>query len=333
MAQHQADAARGLKKKLSARPPNVIFILADDLGWGEVGSYGQEKIRTPHLDRLAAEGMRFTQHYSGNAVCAPSRCVLMTGKHPGNAFIRDNRELQPEGQFPIPDEETTLLELFQRAGHVTGTFGKWGLGGPGSSGEPLRQGVDRFFGYNCQRVAHNLYPTFLWDDDRRIDLNNPPFAAHQKLPADADPNDPASYQRYQGNDYAPDRYGEQALKFIRTNRERPFFLYYPTIVPHLALQVPDDSLAEYAGRWEDPPYIGDKSYLPHFQPRAAYAAMVTRFDREVGRMIDLVEELGLTGDTIFVFTSDNGPTYDRLGGSDSAFFGSAGPFRGLKGSL
>jgi arylsulfatase A len=316
-----------------ARQPNIIFILGDDLGYSELGCYGQQKIRTPNIDRLAAEGMRFTQHYSGNAVCAPSRCVLMTGMHPGHAFIRDNREVQPEGQWPIPYDAVTIAELLKSRGYRTGAFGKWGLGGPGSSGDPLKQGIDRFYGYNCQRVAHNYYPTHLWDDGRRVRLNNPDFSAHQKLPENADSTNPASYAAYAGVDYAPDLITEQALRFIRENRGRPFFLYYPTTVPHLALQVPADSLREYLGRWDDPPYTGASGYLPQFAPRAAYAAMITRMDREVGRMMALVKELGLDENTIFVFSSDNGPTYDRIGGSDSEFFRSAGPFRGLKGSL
>ena len=316
-----------------ARQPNIIFILGDDLGYSELGCYGQQKIRTPNIDRLAAEGMRFTHHYSGNAVCAPSRCVLMTGMHPGHAFIRDNREVQPEGQWPIPSGTVTIGALLKSRGYRTGAFGKWGLGGPGSSGDPLKQGIDRFYGYNCQRVAHNYYPTHLWDDDRRVKLNNPEFSAYQKLPENADPTDPASYAAYVGIEYAPDLITEQALRFIRENRDRPFLLYYPTTVPHLALQVLADSLREYLGRWDDPPYTGTDGYLPQFAPRAAYAAMITRLDREVGRMVSLVRELGLEEDTIFVVSSDNGPTYDRTGGSDSEFFRSAGPFRGLKGSL
>jgi arylsulfatase A-like enzyme len=316
-----------------ASKPNVIFILADDLGYGDVGAFGQKKIRTPNLDRLAAEGMRFTQHYSGNAVCAPSRCVLMTGKHPGHAFIRDNRATPPEGQYPIPAHTVTLAKLLQEQDYVTGAFGKWGLGGPGSTGEPLKQGINRFFGYNCQSIAHNYYPTSLWDNAQRVMLNNPAFSAHQKMPVDADPNDPASYARYMGRDYAPDLIGEQALRFIRENKDRPFFLYYPTTVPHLALQVPEDSLAEYLGQFPEEPYTGDKNYLPHRTPRAAYAAMVARMDREVGRVMALVQELSLDEETIFVFSSDNGPLYNRLGGTDTDFFNSAHAFRGRKGSL
>ena len=316
-----------------ARQPNIIFLLADDLGYGDIGCFGQKKIRTPNLDRMALEGIRFTQHYSGNAVCAPSRCVLMTGLHPGHAYIRDNREVQPEGQFPIPPNTVTLAKLLRRAGYVTGAFGKWGLGGPGSSGDPLKQGFERFFGYNCQRRAHNYYPTNLWDNERRVALSNPDFSAHQKLPDGSDLHNAASYTRYAGKEYAPDLIAEQARQFIQNNKDRPFFLFFPTTVPHLALQVPEDSLAEYLGRWPEEPYTGDRSYLPQRAPRAAYAAMVTRLDREIGRMMDLVRELGLEERTIFIFTSDNGPLYDKLGGTDCEFFASAGPLNGRKGSL
>ncbi len=315
------------------RPPNIIFLLADDLGYGDIGAFGQKKIRTPNLDRMAAEGMRFTQHYSGNAVCAPSRCVLLTGKHPGHAFIRDNRELKPEGQWPLPQSTVTLPGLLRSLGYATGAFGKWGLGGPGSTGDPLRQGFDRFFGYNCQRIAHNFYPPHLWDNDRRVLLDNPDFAAHQRFPTNADPANPAAYAAFLGRDYAPDRIAEQARQFIRSNRDRPFFLHFPTTVPHLALQIPEDSLAEYLGQFPETPYLGNASYLPHQHPRAAYAAMITRLDREIGSLMNLVQELGLDASTIFVFTSDNGPLYDRLGGTDTDFFDSAAGLRGRKGSL
>ena len=257
----------------------------------------------------------------------------MTGKHPGHAFIRDNRAMKPEGQYPIPADAVTLAKLLKQQGYATGAFGKWGLGSPGSSGDPLKQGIDRFFGYNCQAVAHNYYPTSLWDNAERVVLNNPDFSAHQKLPAAADPRDPGSYLRYVGKDYAPDLIAEQALRFVRENKDQPFFLYYPTTVPHLALQVPEDSLAEYVGKFAEEPYTGDKNYLPHRTPRAAYAAMVTRMDREVGRVMTLVKELGLDANTIFIFSSDNGPLYDQLGGTDTDFFNSANGFRGRKGSL
>jgi arylsulfatase A-like enzyme len=314
--------------------PNIVFIIADDLGRGDLGCYGQTKIKTPNLDRLAAAGMRFTNHYSGHNVCAPSRCVLMTGKHPGHAYIRDNRQAKgfSEGQEPVPPDTLQLPLQFKKLGYTIGGFGKWGLGPVGSTGDPLRQGFDRWFGYNCQAKAHNYYPTHLWNNDTPLSLNNPPFPANQKLPADADANDPKSYERYAGKDYAPDLIGVQALEFVQANKDRPFFLYFATTVPHLALQVPEDSLAEYAGKFPETPYRGDRSYLPHRQPRAAYAAMITRMDRDVGRLLDLLKNLKLEERTIVVFTSDNGPLYDQLGGTDTDFFNSAMGLRGRKGS-
>jgi arylsulfatase A-like enzyme len=319
----------------ATRPPNIVFIIADDLGYGDLGCYGQQKIRTPNLDRLATEGMRFTQHYAGNNVCAPSRCVLMTGKHPGHAYIRDNRQAQgfTEGQEPVPEGYLQLPLMLKKLGYTLGGFGKWGLGPFGSSGDPLKQGFDRWYGYNCQAVAHNYYPTHLWDDGKRVAINNPAFSAHQKLPADADPNDPKSYLGYSGKDYAPDLIGKQALEFVRANKYRPFFLYYPTTVPHLALQVPEDSLQEYAGKFPETPYKGERQYLPHRQPRAAYAAMITRMDGEMGKLFALLHELKLDDSTIVVFTSDNGPLYDQAGGTDAEIFNSAGGLRGRKGSF
>ncbi len=315
--------------------PNLIFILADDLGYGDLSCYGQRRFRTPNIDRLATEGMRFTSHYSGHNVCAPSRCVLMTGKHPGHAYIRENRGglgAGEEGQEPVPVGELRLPLLFKQSGYTLGAFGKWGLGPVGSTGDPLRQGFDRFFGFNCQAVAHNYYPTHLWSNDEQLILRNPKFAAHQKLGNGFDPLDPASYTQFRAQDYAPDLIAEEALKFVRENRARPFFLYFPTTVPHLALQVPEDSLREFEGVFPETPYQGDRAYLPHRTPRAAYAAMITRMDREVGRLLRLLEELGLDRDTIVVFTSDNGPLYDRLGGTDAEFFNSAAGLRGRKGS-
>ena len=258
-------------------PPNIVLIVADDLGYRELGSYGQRKIKTPHLDKLASEGMRFTQAYSGNAVCAPSRCVLMTGKHPGHAWVRNNSEVKPEGQSPIPATEMTVAEILRDRGYATGAFGKWGLGFPGSEGDPLQQGFDRFFGYNCQRHAHSYYPSYLWDDANKIPLNNdPPVPGHASLPKGADP---ASYDRFQGNDYAPDRINAAALKFLREKSGGPFFLYYPTVIPHVALHVPNEELKPYlALNWPDPPFNRSSGYgyTPHFTPRAAYAAMITR---------------------------------------------------------
>jgi len=322
----------------ASQRPNIVFILADDLGYGDLSCYGQQKFKTPNIERLATEGMKLTAHYSGHNVCAPSRCVLMTGRHSGRGYIRENKQAKAlklpfeEGQVPVPANHLQLPLALKRLGYMLGGFGKWGLGPVGSTGDPLAQGFDRFFGYNCQAVAHNYYPTHLWSNSTQIALNNPKFAAHQKLTTNVDVNAASSYAKFTGSDYAPDLIAEQARRFIRENKDRPFFLYFPTTVPHLALQVPEDSLAEFAGKFPEEPYVGGRGYLPHRTPRAAYAAMVTRLDREVGRLLDLVTELGLDESTIIVFTSDNGPLYDRLGGTDTEFFNSAAGFRGRKGS-
>ncbi len=320
----------------ASRQPNIVFILADDLGYRELGCYGQEKIKTPNIDRLASQGMRFTQHYCGNAVCAPSRCVLLTGKNPGHAFVRDNKSTPPEGQWPIPESEVTIQELLSDAGYATGAFGKWGLGGPDSTGTPDRQGVDRFYGYLCQAHAHSYYPSYLWNNDQHVALKNePPVNGHAKFPKDADPADPANYAQFQGTDYAPDRINAAALDFVREHKDEPFFLYYPSVIPHVALHVPDADLHQYTSLgWNDPPFTKAKGfgYTPHFTPRAAYAAMITRLDMYVGRLLDLLDELKLSDNTLVVFSSDNGTTHlkDEV---DYDFFASVGELRGLKGSL
>ncbi len=328
-------AALCISAETRSSRPNIIFLLADDLGYGDIGPFGQTKIRTPNLDQLAKDGMKFTQHYSGHNVCAPSRCVLMTSLHPGHAYIRNNRGgVGPgggEGQEPVPAGELKLPLTLKQLGYTNGGFGKWGLGAVGTSGDPMSQGFDRFYGYNCQAVAHNFYPTHLWDNREHVKLDNPVFSAHQKLPAGADPNDPKSYAQFTGSQYAPDLINAQARRFLRENKDRPFFLYYPTTVPHLALQVPEDSLAEYKDAFPDQPYVGGQGYLPHRTPHAAYAAMITRLDREIGRLLAMVDEFGLREKTIVVFSSDNGPLWERFGGTDSAFFNSTGGLRGQKG--
>jgi len=300
----------------AAERPNVVFILADDLGWGDLGCYGQTKIRTPNIDRLAAEGMRFTQAYAGNAVCAPSRCCLMTGKHPGHAHVRDNRQWKPDqqwsGQIPLPAETVTLPKMFKEAGYATGAMGKWGLGSPENSGDPAKQGIDYFFGYYCQAHAHNHYPQYVWRNGAKVPL---------------DGNDGSAT----GKQYTQDLFEAEALKFVREHKDKPFFMYLPFTVPHLALQVPADSLAEYKDKFPETPYRG-KQYQPHDTPRAAYAAMVTRMDRTVGRVTDLLKELKLDQNTIVIFASDNG-AIDAYAGTDARFFGALGNLRGMKGSL
>lgn len=306
-------ACRGAHPSEPARPPNVILIVADDLGVGDVGCFGQSKIRTPSLDRLAAQGMRFTQAYTGAPVCAPSRCSMLTGMHTGHSAIRDNKEVQPEGQQPLPAGIATLPELLRARGYATAAVGKWGLGPPGSSGDPQSRGFEHFLGFNCQRAAQNSYPAWIYRD-------------HERQPLEG--ND---VRKGQNAIYAPDLFREEALAFVRENKQRPFFLYYATTVPHVALQVPEDSLKEYAGAFPETPYDGKQGYLPHPTPRAAYAAMVTRFDHDVGLLLAELERLGLAKNTIVVFTNDNGPTF--AGGVDTKFFDSAAGLRGLKGQL
>jgi arylsulfatase len=283
-----------------ASRPNIVLVMADDLGFAELGCYGQQKIKTPNIDAMAAEGMRFTQHYTSAPVCAPARCCLMTGRHAGHALVRDNAERHPPdylfgdtfgGQYPLPADTVTMARVLQQAGYVTGAFGKWGLGGVGTSGDPLNQGFDRFFGYNCQRHAHNLYPTYLVDDRRQRML-------------------PSNTAGLTGETYAPQQVADEMLAFVRAHRERPFFVYYPTVIPHLALQVPEAELAAYRGQWPETPYTG-KSYQPHPTPRAAYAAMISFFDQQVGRLLSLLKELELDDRTIVLLTSDNGTTVRR----------------------
>jgi arylsulfatase A len=308
-----SDAASSLH-----RPPNIILIVSDDLGVGEVGCYGQTIIRTPSIDRLAGEGVRFTNAYSGSCVCAPARCTLLTGLHTGHAPIRDNRELSPTGQEPLPAESVTLAELLRRQGYATAAIGKWGLGAPGSVGDPKSQGFDHFFGYLCQRHAHNHCPSYLYRDGEVVSI----------------PENKDVWPRGEiavGARYAPDLFRDEAISFLRGHRDGPFFLLFATPVPHVALQVPDDSLNEYRGEIADAPYDGSKGYLKHESPHAAYAAMVTRMDRDIGDVLGELRALGLDENTIVLFTSDNGASY--AGGTDSEFFHSAAGRRGLKGQL
>ena len=260
----------------------------------------------------------------------------MTGKHPGQAFVRSNKATPPEGQLPIPESELTVGELLQGQHYITGAFGKWGLGGPESSGAPLQQGFNRFFGYLCQSHAHSYYPSYLRVDNTRIELNNnPPVPGHAHLPRGADPTDPESYRQFQGQDYAPDRINAAVLKFIRCHKDKPFFCYYPTVIPHVALHVPDEDLKPYHDlKWNDPPFtrMKGRGYTPHFTPKAAYAAMITRLDMYVGRVLTLLDELQLSDNTLVVFSSDNGTTHLKQE-VDCEFFNSVGELRGLKGSL
>ncbi len=321
--------------------PNIIYIYADDLGYGELGCYGQTKIKTPNLDQLAASGIRFTQHYSGSAVCAPSRCMLLTGLHSGHAYIRDNDEMAElgdvwndpsiEGQRPLLPNTLTIGRYLQALDYRTACVGKWGLGGPESTGHPNRQGFDLFFGYLCQRAAHNYYPTHLWRNGSKRLLKNDYFRVHQKLAEDAAVGDPATYIPFQGSDYATDHLTNEAIRFTDDNQGRPFFLLLSYTIPHVALQIPQDALDQYAGAFDETPYTGESGYCPHPTPRAAYAAMISRMDRDIGRLINHLRELGIDRKTLVMFSSDNGPTY--VGGVDRTFFKSTGDLRGHKGQL
>lgn len=320
---------------------NVVFILADDLGWGELGCYGQTKIPTPHLDRLAGEGVRFTQHYSGAPVCAPSRCVWMTGKHLGHAEIRGNLQAQTrwpefsEGQYPLSAAALTVLQVFQKAGYATGAMGKWGLGPVGSTGDPNRQGLDLFFGYNCQAVAHSYYPPHLWRNDERIPINSRPIPGHARQP-----EGPVRLEDWISAGYASERIVAEAEKFVAANRARPFFLYLPFTEPHVAIHPPREAVEQFPLEWDSEPYRGENNYLPHPRPRAGYAAMIAQLDRHVGRVLAALDNAGVTDRTLVVFTSDNGPTHPgrgksafHVGGADPVFFNSTGGLRGFKGSV
>jgi arylsulfatase A len=323
--------------------PNIVFILADDLGYGELGCYGQEKIKTPHLDRLAAGGMRFTQHYSGAPVCAPSRATLMTGLNLAHSEIRGNKvsgngRIFP-GQWPLSAEALTIAEVLRGAGYVTGAFGKWGLGPSDSTGSPIKQGFDRFFGYNCQSNAHSFYPPFLDSDEIEVPLNARPIPGSVKKPEGK--IDSADYR---STHYAPDQILAEALKFLDQSKDKPFFLYLPFIEPHVAMQPPQEWINRYPAAWDDEsqggkgPYRGQNGYLPHDRPRAAYAAMISDLDEHVGTVLERLDALGLTEKTLIVFSSDNGTTHGasdpkfHVGGCDAAFFNSTAGLRGYKGS-
>ncbi|WPJ95984.1 arylsulfatase [Coraliomargarita algicola] len=279
--------------------PNVIYILADDLGYGEVGYNGQEKIQTPELDAMAAQGMRFTNHYCGNSVCAPSRASLMTGKHPGHAYIRANSPGYPDGQTPLPEGTETVGKLMQRAGYKTAIIGKWGLGSTWDSGHPNQQGFDHFFGYTDQRKAHNYYPEYLWRNSDKIMLDN---------------------GKGKKNDYSHDLMTVEALQFIDDNSRstgsgqaaQPFFLYLAYTIPHTSYQVPD--LAQYEN--EDWPMNMKK-----------HAAMTSRMDRDIGVIKRHLEALGLAENTLIMFNSDNG-AHGQQGSLQ--FFKTSGELRGKK---
>lgn len=300
--------------------PNVIFILADDLGYGDLSCLGQTNFHTPNIDRLASEGMLFTQHYSGATVSAPSRSSLLTGLHGGHSPVRDNKEMETEGQYPMSSEHWTLFDLFNQEDYVTGVFGKWGLGYPGSDGDPKAHGVDDFYGYNCQRYAHSYYPDYLWDNDTKVILEG--------------------NGNGQENEYAPYLIHDQAVEFIRNHKDEPFFMMYTNVLPHAEFRLPENLIEPFIGKFgQETPFTGkglpDKfrigAYMPQDNPKAAFAAMVTLLDSQVGDIMQTLEEEGLADNTIVVFASDNGPHIEA--GATPGYFGSSGGFRGVKRDL
>jgi arylsulfatase A-like enzyme len=297
-----AFAGQSGVRRPGGRKPNIIFILADDLGYGDLGCYGQTKFQTTNIDRLASEGMRFSDFYAGSTVCAPSRCALMTGYHMGHAYIRGNSSTV--GRVALRPEDVTVAELLKSAGYKTGAFGKWGLGLEGTTGHPNRQGFDQWYGYLDQTHAHFYYTDHLWRNETRTAI------------------DPTHYSH--------DLIFDASLDFIRQNAAQPFFLYLAATIPHASMEVPEDSLAKYRGRFPETPFPG-AHYSKQPVPNAALAAMIDRLDRDVGRLLALLQELGIDGETIVFFSSDNGP--HKEGGRDPQFFASSGPLRGIKRDL
>lgn len=304
-----------------AEKPNIIYILADDLGYGDLSCYGQKRFQTPNIDRMAREGMLFTQHYAGCTVCAPSRSSLMTGLTTGHTPVRGNKEMTEEGQWPLPLNTVTIPKLLKEAGYVTGAFGKWGLGYPGSEGDPNKQGFDEFYGFNCQRMAHNYYPDHLWDNQKKEML---------------DGNGGDKFEQY-----APGLIHQRAMLFMEKNKDRTFFLYYPTTIPHAELLVPKQYLEKFRGKFLPEKQFkgtdfGGKNfrlgpYGSQPESHAAFAAMVTLLDEKVGEIFAKLKELGLDKNTIVLFSSDNGPHLE--GGADPDYFDSNGPLKGYKRDL
>ena len=285
--------------------PNIVYILLDDAGYGDLSCYGQKKFKTPNIDRLAAEGMKFTDHYSGSTVCAPTRCSLMTGMHTGHTYVRGNREVKPEGQAAMPADIVTIPRLLREAGYVSGAFGKWGLGAPSSPSDPAKH-FDLFYGYNCQRQAHNYYPTHLWKNFERVPLD--------------------------GKTYTARMIGDEALQFIRDNKDKPFFAFLPVTIPHAAMHAPEKDVAPFRQKFSKFENKTGKYAGTEFRnPAAAFAAMMTIVDEQVGQVIELLQELDLDENTIVMLSSDNGPHQE--GGHVPDFFDSNGPLRGHKRDL
>lgn len=300
----------------TAHPPNIVWIMADDLGYGDLGAYGQEVIRTPRLDQMANEGLRFTQFYAGHTVCAPTRSSLMTGLHTGHTRVRGNFSAATGDRVPLEPQDTTVAEVLQSAGYKTGLIGKWGLGEPETTGIPNHKGFDYFWGFLNQARAHRYYPEWVWENQERIILEG--------------------NQDGKTEQYVHDLQMEQAYDFISHHADSPFFLYLALQIPHAEMLVPEDAYEGYldgegSSLFEEEPFPDGRHYSPQAMPNATYAAMVTRMDRDVGRLLDLLKQLEIDENTLVLFTSDNGPHAE--GGNDPEIFNSNGPFRGIKRDL
>ena len=322
-----------------AARPNVVLINADDLGWAEVGCYGQKKIKTPNIDKLASEGQRWVYFYSGAPVCSPSRNVLMTGKHTGNCDVQDLKRVDAgenwrdlKGDWPIRTETYTLPEAMKKAGYATAVFGKWGIGDFGSTGAPDKHGVDRFYGYTDQKACHTYYPPYLWNDGKKEVLNTSLTAAN--IGHGSHPKGEVLADTYRAEQHSSDLIADKMLEFVKekAHGKQPFFLYYAPLEPHVAMQPLQEWIDRYPREWDKSPYRGNRGYLPHPRPRAAYAGMISQMDHTVGRLLDTLKACGLDKNTIVIFTSDNGTTHDA-GGVDHRFFNSVADLKGLKGQL
>jgi arylsulfatase A-like enzyme len=305
----------------AAERPNIILILADDLGYGDLGCYGQAKIKTPNMDRLAAEGMRFTQFYAGASVCAPSRCVLMTGKHTGHCRVRGNAPLSQRVRQTLTRDDMTVAALLQQAGYATALVGKWGLGMDDMPGQPLGQGFDSFFGYLDQVHAHNYFPDYLWRNRAKVLLPN----EVRPIPVGKNGEWGMGGIAAKRVSYSPKLMLDEALQFIEQNRSRPFFLYFATTIPHA-----NNEAAKELGNGAEVPDLGRYEETPWPAPEKGYAAMISHLDSQVGTILQRLRQLGLDGNTLVLFTSDNGPELKQFTGYDAEFFRSADGYRGFK---
>ena len=343
-------ALSGCSPRLPEKP-NIIYLMFDDLGYGDLGCYGQDLIETPNIDALASRGVVFTDMYSACPLSAPSRCSIVTGLHTGHSQIRHNDERVPrdftgmpdwyfdrmradstyEGQYSLLQGTETIGTMMQKAGYKTAMIGKWGLGGPGSVGDPNNMGFDYFYGFNCQMLAHSYYPDYLWENDKRVLTRNEYMPVNRRLDPGADPYDIRSYDKFNQKDYSCDLMYDKLEQFVERNAGNPFFLMWTTTVPHSTVQAPEEEVMYYVNKLgeEKTPITDGGWYYPILYPHSAYAAMITHIDTQVGKLVEKLKELGIYDNTVFIITSDNGPACNS--NSPMEYFESGGPFKCRKG--